>query len=80
MENNTLGENIKKLRTEKKFTVEELAIRVKINYIDLIKIENNISRHPSLHTVAKIAKEFGVPVDRLGVSSAEVIDYYLCHY
>lgn len=57
--------NIKKQRTERKMSQNELARVANIPLTTFIKIETGIIKNPSVLTVAKIAKALGVSIDSL---------------
>jgi len=59
-----IGENIKKLRTEKGVTQEQLAEHLSITYQSVSKWENNITA-PDLYLIPEIAKFFGMSIDKL---------------
>lgn len=73
----TFGERIRELRKEKKFTQQELADMVKINFTYLSKIENDkieSSEFPSEETIKKLAKALGANVDDLLLMAKKVPD------
>ena len=59
-----IGENIKKLRTEKQVTQEQLAEHLAISYQAVSKWENNITT-PDIFLLPAIAEYFEVPIDEL---------------
>ena len=59
-----IGENIKRLRTEKGATQEQLAEHLSITYQSVSKWENGITA-PDLYLIPAIANYFGVSIDRL---------------
>jgi len=59
-----IGENIKKLRSEKGVTQEQLAEHLSITYQSVSKWENNITA-PDLYLIPMIAEYFGVSINRL---------------
>lgn len=59
-----IRENIKKLRTEKGVTQEQLAEHFSITYQSVSKRENNITA-PDLYLIPEIAKYFGISIDKL---------------
>lgn len=59
-----IGENIKKLRTEKGVTQERVAEHLKITYQSVSKWENNITA-PDLYLIPAIAEYFEVSIDEL---------------
>jgi len=59
-----IGENIKKLRTEKNITQEQLATHLSISYQSVSKWENNIST-PDIFLLPTIAEYFETTIDEL---------------
>ena len=62
--NNTLGENIARLRKEKGMTQEDLAKELNISYQAVSKWENGISS-PDISNIKLLAQFFGVSIDML---------------
>ena len=60
----TIGENIKEVRIEKRLSQEELGEKCGFSNTTLSSYENG-RREPSLHTIATIAKQLGVSIERL---------------
>ena len=60
-----LGSRIKRLRKEKSFTQEELAIRANLTYINFVKIERGLIPNPGLQAVYKIAKSLDTDLNTL---------------
>lgn len=60
-----IGENIKKYRTKKGLSQEELAIKSGVKYTTLTKMESNVIKKPSVMMMAKIAKVLGVNIEDL---------------
>lgn len=60
-----LAQNIKRLREKNKLSQERLARLADISYNTIVKIENNASKNPTIHTLAKIARALNVSVDGL---------------
>jgi len=60
----SIGANIKKLRTEKGVTQEQLAQHLSITYQSVSKWENNITS-PDLYLIPAIAEYFEVSIDEL---------------
>ena len=61
----TIGENIKKWRTKRELTQDNLVQKADVNYSTLTKIEGGVVKKPSVQIVAKIAKALGVPIEDL---------------
>ena len=59
-----IGENIKKLRTEKQITQEQLAEHLCISYQAVSKWENNVTT-PDIFLLPAISEYFEVPIDEL---------------
>ena len=60
-----IGENIKKYRTKKDLSQEELAVKSGVKYTTLTKMESNVIKKPSVMMMAKIAKVLGVNIEDL---------------
>ncbi|PIQ78761.1 MAG: transcriptional regulator [Parcubacteria group bacterium CG11_big_fil_rev_8_21_14_0_20_41_14] len=60
-----LANNIKKLREAKGLSQEKLARLADIANNTLIKMESGENKNPTLDTLKKVAKAFGVSVDDL---------------
>jgi transcriptional regulator with XRE-family HTH domain len=60
-----IGKNIKKYRTKQGLTQEDLAKKSGLKYTTLTKIESNVIKKPSVLTMAKLAKAFGVSIEDL---------------
>lgn len=60
-----IGENIKKYRTKKELSQEELAVKSGVKYTTLTKMESNVIKKPSVMMMAKIAKVLGVNIEDL---------------
>lgn len=63
--NQNLANNIKKLREAKGLSQEKLARLADVANNTLIKMESGENRNPTLVTLKKVAKAFGVSVDDL---------------
>jgi len=60
-----LANNIKKLREAKGLSQEKLARLADVANNTLIKMESGENQNPTLSTLKKVAKAFGVSVDDL---------------
>jgi transcriptional regulator with XRE-family HTH domain len=60
-----LANNIKKLREAKGLSQEKLARLADVANNTLIKMESGENKNPTLETLKKVAKAFGVSVDDL---------------
>ena len=61
----TIGKNIKKLRQEKDISQDKLSKLADISLNTVVKIELDQSPNPTLETIQKLAKAFGVSLDDL---------------
>lgn len=60
-----LAKNIKKLRKQHKLSQEQLAQKAGITYSTLIKLESGANKNPTIETVQKLTKAFGIGLDKL---------------
>lgn len=60
-----IGDRVKKLRSEKKMSLSELADQAGVAKSYLSSLERNLQRNPSIQFLEKIASVLNVPVDRL---------------
>lgn len=61
-----IGENLKKVRTRRLLTQEELAERAGVSAATIVNIERN-NQEPHFRTIRKVAKALGVdPAELLG--------------
>lgn len=58
-----IARNIKKARKKLELTQEELAIKAKIPYATLSKIESGQVTNPTVSTLKKIADALGLTID-----------------
>ena len=56
---------IRELRKKKKISQEKLARLSNVSLNTIVKIESGESRHPTIQTMAGIAKALGISVDEL---------------
>ena len=61
----TIGENIKRLRTEQGISQDDLARKAELKYSTLAKIEGDFVTKPGVQMIAKIAKALGVSMEDL---------------
>lgn len=61
----TISENIKKMRAKLGLTKDDLTKKADIKYTTLIKVESGVVNKPSVQTMAKIAKAFGINIEDL---------------
>jgi transcriptional regulator with XRE-family HTH domain len=64
-ENKLLYEKIKDLRKKNNWSQQKLAEKAKLSYNAITKIEQGTATHPTIQTIAKIAKAFNVSIDEL---------------
>ena len=65
MEKIEIAEKIKEYRTKLNLTQEELAVKAKIPYTTLVKIESGQVKNPTVKTLKKIATALDITVDNL---------------
>lgn len=63
-ESEKLGNNLKRIRTEKDISQGDIARELKVSRSFISNIENG-KTNPTLATIAKLAKAVGVPTDQL---------------
>ena len=61
----TIGENIKRIRTRRGLTQDDLAKKAEIKYSTLAKIEGDFVQKPGVQMIAKIARVLEVPMEDL---------------
>lgn len=59
------AKRIRILRNKRGFSQEKLARLAGISYNTIVKIESGESKHPTIQTMAGIAKALGVSLDEL---------------
>lgn len=59
------AKRIRRLRKKKGYSQEKLARLSDISYNTIVKIESGESRHPTIQTIAGIAKGLDISVDEL---------------
>lgn len=57
--------NLVKLRKERDWSQEKLAVESGISYNTIIKIERSGIKNPKIETVIKLARALGVSIDEL---------------
>ncbi len=60
-----IGENIKKLRQQKRISQDRLSKKADLALNTIVKIETGENPNPTLETLQKIAKALDVSVDKL---------------
>ena len=63
--NENLAKNIERLRKQKGLSQEKLARLADVANNTIIKMESGENKNPTLETLRKVAKAFGVSVDEL---------------
>jgi len=63
--NENLAKNVEKLRKRKGLSQERLARLADVANNTIIKMESGENKNPTLETLRKVAKAFGVSVDEL---------------
>jgi transcriptional regulator with XRE-family HTH domain len=57
--------NIKKLRTEKGYSLEKVARLADLSLNTVMRVESGVNKNPTIETLTKIAKALNVGVDDL---------------
>ena len=65
MENNQLGQKLKKLRQKLGLSQDDFARKADVPYTTLTKIETGVIKKPSVFVVSKIAKALDVSIEDL---------------
>jgi len=65
MANSKISSNIKKLRTEKGYSLEKVARLSDLSLNTVMRVESGTNKNPTIETLKKIAKALGVSVDEL---------------
>ncbi len=65
MANSKISSNIKKLRTEKGYSLEKVARLGDLSLNTVMRVESGVNKNPTIETLTKIAKALGVGVDDL---------------
>jgi transcriptional regulator with XRE-family HTH domain len=60
-----LAKKIRELRKKKGLSQEKLARNSNVSYNTVVKLESGESRHPTIQTMAGIARALGVSLDDL---------------
>jgi transcriptional regulator with XRE-family HTH domain len=66
-----LARKIRQLRKKKGFSQEKLARLADISYNTVVKLESGESEHPTIQTMAGIARALGVSLDDLAGECAK---------
>ncbi len=62
---NKIGENIRKLRQQKKMSQDRLSKEANLALNTIVKLETSKNPNPTLETLQKIAKALGVSIDKI---------------
>jgi transcriptional regulator with XRE-family HTH domain len=65
MLNSRIGDNIKKLRKQKGYSLERVSKLADLSLNTIVKIESGINKNPTIETLSKIAKALDVSLDKL---------------
>jgi transcriptional regulator with XRE-family HTH domain len=65
MANSKISLNIKKLRTEKGYSLEKVARLADLSLNTVMRVESGVNKNPTIETLTKIAKALNVGVDDL---------------
>ena len=60
-----IAKNIKKLRKEKNWSQQDLAVKAGLSYNAITKIEQGVAEDPRMTTLIKIADAFNITIDEL---------------
>ena len=65
MASNKIGVNIKKIRTEKGYSLEKVARLADLSLNTIVKVESGVNQNPTYDTLTKIAKALEIKMDDL---------------
>ena len=63
--NNKIAENLKKLRAKKELSLVKIVQLADLSLNTIVKVENGVTKNPTIETQTKIAKAIEVGVDDL---------------
>ena len=63
--NYKIGDNLKKLRAKKGYSLEKVARRADLSLNTVIRIESGVNKNPTIDTLTKLAGALDVSVDDL---------------
>jgi len=63
--NYKIGDNLKKLRAKKGYSLEKVARLADLSLNTVIRIESGVNKNPTIETLVKIAKSLDVTVEDL---------------
>lgn len=61
--NYKIGDNLKKLRAKKGYSLEKVARLADLSLNTVIRIESGVNKNPTIDTLAKLANAFNVGID-----------------
>ena len=61
----SIANNLKRLRAEKKYSLEKVARLADLSLSTVVKVEDGTNQNPTIDTLSKIAKALEVKVDDL---------------
>ena len=62
---NKISDNLRKLRTQRGYSLEKVARLADLSLNTVVKIENGINKNPTIETITKLAKALDVKIDDL---------------
>lgn len=65
MANSKISSNIKKLRTERGYSLEKVARLANLSLNTVMRVESGTNKNPTIETLTKISKALGVGIDDL---------------
>ena len=63
--NYKIGDNLKKLRVKKGYSLEKVARLADLSLNTVIRIESGANKNPTIETLTKLAQVFDVSIDDL---------------
>jgi transcriptional regulator with XRE-family HTH domain len=60
-----LAKNLKRLRKERGWTQQKLAEKAQMAYVNITKIEQGVSKEPTIVTMVKLADALAISLDEL---------------
>jgi transcriptional regulator with XRE-family HTH domain len=60
-----MNENLKKLREKKGYSLEKVARLADLSLNTVMRVESGVNKNPTIETLTKIAKVFGIGLDDL---------------
>jgi len=62
---NKISDNLRKLRTQRGYSLEKVARLADLSLNTVVKIENGINKNPTIETITKLAKALDVAINDL---------------